>query len=112
MNGWFDVSKSKADDFFFVLKSGNGEVVLTSEMYKSRESADTGITSVQANSADDTRYERAIASDGKFHFNLRAANNQVIGTSQLYATMDSRESGITAVKENGISKTVKDCTRL
>jgi hypothetical protein len=36
----------------------------------------------------------------------------VIGTSQLYATMDSRESGITAVKENGISNTVKDCTRL
>ena len=75
MNGWFDVSKSKADDFYFVLKSGNGEIVLTSEMYKSRDSAETGIASVQTNSADDFRYERATASDGKFHFNGLSINN-------------------------------------
>lgn len=112
MNGYFDVSKSKADDFYFVLKSGNGEVVLTSEMYRSRDSANTGIASVQTNSADDFRYERATASDGKFRFNLRAANNQVIGSSQLYATMDSREVGISSVKENGRSTTVKDSTTL
>src|SRR5688572_29739681 len=64
MNGWFDVSKSKADEFFFVLKSGNGEVVMTSEMYTSRASADTGIASVQANSDEDFNYERATATDG------------------------------------------------
>jgi uncharacterized protein YegP (UPF0339 family) len=110
MNGWFDVNKSKADDFYFVLKSGNGEVVLTSEMYTSRDSANNGIVSVQDNSGDDFHYERATASDGKFHFNLRAANHQVIGSSQMYATMETREIGIASVIGNGKSTTVKDNT--
>jgi uncharacterized protein YegP (UPF0339 family) len=110
MNGWFDLNKSKSDDFYFVLKAGNGEAVLTSEMYKTRDSADNGITSVQSNSGDDARYERATASDGKFRFNLKAANHQVIGSSQLYATASSRDAGIASVKENGKSTTVKDLT--
>jgi uncharacterized protein YegP (UPF0339 family) len=93
-----------------VLKAGNGEVVLTSEMYSSRTSADGGIASVQGNSTDDARYERATSSDGKFHFNLKAANHQVIGSSQLYATADSRDDGIKSVKANGKSTTVKDLT--
>ena len=29
MDGWFDINKSKANDFYFVLKAGNGEVVLS-----------------------------------------------------------------------------------
>ena len=111
MNGWFDVNKSKADDFYFVLKAGNGEVVLTSEMYQSRGSADNGIASVQSNSNDDGRYERSTSADGKFHFNLKAANHQVIGTSQLYATAESRDVGIASVKNNGKSTTVKDNTK-
>ena len=110
MNGWFDVNKSKADDFYFVLKSGNGEVVLTSEMYASRSSADQGIASVQGNCGEDGRYERATSSDGKFRFNLKAANHQVIGTRQAYASEESRDAGISSVKENGKSKTVKDNT--
>ena len=107
MNGWFDVNKSKADDFYFVLKAGNGEAVLTSEMYKSQASADAGIASVQANSGADAHYERATATDGKFHFNLKAANHQVIGTSQLYTTEGSRDAGIKSVQENGKSTTIK-----
>jgi uncharacterized protein YegP (UPF0339 family) len=110
MDGWFDVNKSKADDFYFVLKAGNGEVVLTSEMYESKSSADKGIASVQSNSGDDACYDRTTSSDGKFRFNLKAANHQVIGTSQLYKSVGSREEGIVSVKHNGKSKTVKDNT--
>ena len=110
MDGWFDVNKSKADDFYFVLKAGNGEAVLTSEMYKSKDSANLGIASVQANSAAEDRYERAKAADGRFHFNLKAANHQVIGSSQLYASEGSRDAGIKSVQENGKSKTIKDNT--
>jgi len=110
MDGWFDMNKSKADDFYFVLKAGNGEVVLTSEMYESKPSADKGIASVQTNSGDDAMYERAASSDGKYRFNLKASNHRVIGTSQLYTTAESRDAGITSVKHNGKSKTVKDNT--
>ncbi|AIL62114.1 MULTISPECIES: YegP family protein [Pseudomonas] len=110
MAGWFELSNSSDGQFRFVLKAGNGEVILTSELYKAKASAESGIASVQANSGTDERYEKKEASNGKFHFNLKAANHQIIGSSQMYATAQSRDAGIASVKTNGSSKTIKDNT--
>ncbi|WP_437881369.1 YegP family protein [Pseudomonas sp. LRF_L74] len=110
MAGWFELSKSSDGQFRFVLKAGNGETILTSELYTTKKSAENGIASVQSNNAQDERYQKLESSNGKFYFNLKAANHQIIGTSQLYATAQSRETGITSVKNNGSSKTVKDNT--
>ncbi|WP_379932831.1 YegP family protein [Enterobacter sichuanensis] len=110
MSGWFELSKSSDGQFRFVLKAGNGEIILTSELYTSKSAAENGIASVRTNSPQDERYEKKTASNGKFHFNLRAGNNQVIGSSQLYATEQSRDKGIASVKTNGSSQTVKDNT--
>ena len=110
MAGHFELSKSSDGQFRFVLKAGNGEIILTSELYKTRASAENGIASVQTHSPHDERYEKKIASNGKEHFNLKAANHQVIGSSQLYASAASRDAGIASVKTNGVSTTVKDLT--
>jgi len=110
MAGWFELSKSSDGQFRFVLKAGNGEVILTSELYHAKASAENGIESVQANAALDERYEKKTASNGKVFFNLKAANHQVIGTSQMYASEASRDTGIASVKHNGAVKTVKDLT--
>lgn len=110
MSGWFELSKSSDNQFRFVLKAGNGEIILTSELYTTRSSAENGIASVQKNSPLDERYEKKVASNGKFHFNLKAANHQIIGSSQLYATAQGRDSGITSVKTNGSASTIKDNT--
>jgi uncharacterized protein YegP (UPF0339 family) len=108
MSGWFELSKSSDGQFRFVLKAGNAEPILTSELYKTKTSAESGIASVQTNGSSEERYERKAASNGKLFFNLKAANHQVIGTSQMYASEATRESGIASVKANGASKTVKD----
>jgi uncharacterized protein YegP (UPF0339 family) len=110
MSGWFELSKSSDGQFRFVLKAGNGEIILTSELYTSKSAAENGIASVRTNSPQDERYEKKTASNGKFHFNLRAGNHQVIGSSQLYATEQSRDKGMASVKTNGSSQTVKDNT--
>ena len=110
MAGWFELNTSSDGQYRFVLKAGNGEIILTSELYKAKGSAESGIASVQANSGVDDRYEKKEASNGKFHFNLKAANHQVIGTSQMYASTQSRDAGIASVKSNGSSKTIKDNT--
>ncbi|RQO61623.1 hypothetical protein DBV14_04790 [Variovorax sp. KBW07] len=110
MAGWFELSKSTNGQYFFVLKAGNGESILTSEQYVAKGSAENGIASVQANCSADDRYEKKTATNGKLFFNLRAANHQVIGTSQMYASEQSRETGIASVKANGTTKTVKDNT--
>lgn len=110
MSGWFELSKSSDGQYRFVLKAGNGEIILTSELYTSKSAAENGITSVRTNSPLDERYEKKTASNGKFHFNLKAGNHQVIGSSQLYATEQSRDKGIASVKTNGSTQTVKDNT--
>ncbi|MFC6051851.1 hypothetical protein A6M14_11335 [Acinetobacter sp. Ac_877] len=110
MSGWFEISQAKDGQYRFVLKAGNGETILTSELYKAKPSAQVGIESVQKNCTDDSRYERLTAKNGKPYFNLKAANHQVIGTSQLYASEQSREKGIDSVKNNGVKTVVKDQT--
>ncbi|EWG74063.1 MULTISPECIES: YegP family protein [unclassified Enterobacter] len=110
MSGWFELSKSSDGQYRFVLKAGNGEIILTSELYTSKSAAENGIASVRTNSPLDERYEKKTASNGKFHFNLKAGNHQVIGSSQLYATEQSRDKGIASVKTNGSTQTVKDNT--
>ena len=66
------------------------------------------MASVQANATDDTRYERKMAANGKAFFNLKAANHQVIGSSQMYSSEAARDNGIASVKSNGASSTIKD----
>ena len=105
--GWYEMSKSDKGQFSFVLKAANSEVVLRSEQYESKGAAENGIASIQKNSPDDARYERKDSSDGRFYFNLKAANHQIIGTSQMYKTAASRDGGIESVKKNGPSPTVK-----
>jgi uncharacterized protein YegP (UPF0339 family) len=110
MAGWYELSKASNGQFQFVLKAGNAETILTSEQYKARGSAENGIASVQKNSPDDNRYEKKTAKNGKEYFNLKAANGQVIGTSQMYASAATRDKGIESVKKNGPTTTVKDKT--
>jgi uncharacterized protein len=110
MAGWFELSKSTDGQFRFVLKAGNAEAILTSELYRSKGSAEKGIASVRANCPSDERYEPKTSTNGKFYFNLRAGNHQVIGTSQMYATSQSRDTGLASVKANGTTVTVKDNT--
>ena len=110
MAGWFELSKSSDGQFRFVLKAGNAETILTSELYTTRSAAENGIASVQTNSPLDERYDRKTATNGKPFFNLKAGNHQVIGSSQMYASEASRENGIASVKTNGSSMTIKDNT--
>lgn len=110
MPGWFEMSKSTDGQFRFVLKAGNAETILTSELYKAKASAEGGIASVQANCSTDDRYDRKESPSGKFYFTLKAANHQVIGTSQMYTTASSRNNGIESVKTNGVTTTIKDNT--
>jgi uncharacterized protein YegP (UPF0339 family) len=45
-------------------------------------------------------FELKPAAGGKFSFNLKAANNQVILTSETYTTKDAANTGIASVKKN------------
>lgn len=108
MSGSFEIKKAKDGQFYFHLKAGNGEIILSSEMYEAKASAEKGIASVQVNSSHEERYHRDIASNGKFYFTLKAANFQVIGNSQMYVSAANRDAGIDSVKANGSTSVIKD----
>lgn len=110
MSGWYELSKSSDGQFRFVLKAGNGEIILTSELYKTKAAAENGIASVQTNSPDDAQYEKKVAKNDKPYFNLKAKNHQIIGSSQFYASEASRDNGIASVKNNGTTEKTKDLT--
>lgn len=98
--GKFEIKKDAKGEYRFNLKAGNGQVILSSEGYSTMDGCTNGIESVKKNAGEDGRYERKEASNGKYHFNLKAANGQVIGTSQMYADKGGMENGIESVKTN------------
>lgn len=108
MSGWYQLSQGSTGKWRFVLKAANGEPILVSEHYNSRAAAEKGIASVQVNSPKDERYEKKVAKDGKPYFNLKAANHEIIGTSEQYSSEAARDKGIASVKANGPSTVIKE----
>lgn len=84
----------------FDLKAGNGQVILTSEVYTTKAACENGIESVKKNSQDEARFEKLVSKNDKPYFNLKATNGQVIGTSELYESVAARDNGIESVMKN------------
>lgn len=99
----------------FDLKASNGEVILTSEVYKSEKSCRNGVASVAKNAAiaaieDQTvegyekqkcpKFEIYTDKAGETRFRLKARNGQNIGASEGYKSMKSCKNGIASVVKN------------
>jgi uncharacterized protein YegP (UPF0339 family) len=105
----FEIFKSDNNDkFYFRLKAKNGQIVLSSQGYAGKSGCKNGIESVKNNAGNDDQYDRKTAANGKFHFNLLAANKQIIGSSQMYASKSSMETGIASVKKIAADATIVD----
>jgi uncharacterized protein YegP (UPF0339 family) len=96
----FQVSTGKDDKFYFNLTAANGQVILSSQGYASKDGCKTGIASVKKNSSNKKHFERKDSKDGSHYFVLKAANSKVIGKSQMYKTNQSSENGIDSIKTN------------
>ncbi len=112
--GKFVVKETKTG-IKFDLKAGNGEVILTSEVYRSERSCLKGVASVQRNAPiaaveDQTaegfakekcpKFEIYTDKGGETRFRLKATNGQIIGSSEGYKSMASCVNGIESVKKN------------
>ena len=104
----FEIYKDKAEGFRFRLKAGNGENILASQGYKSKASCKNGIESVKKNSSSASNFEKKETKSGKYLFNLKSTNQQVVGTSQSYSTASGRDNGIQSVMKNAASAAIDD----
>jgi len=92
----YETFKGLDGKYYFHVRAVNGEIVLQSQAYTTRASATTGINSVQTNGINLARYAVLASADGQFYFNLKAANGQVIGHGEQYASKSNAERGAAA----------------
>ncbi len=110
MPGKFELKKGRSGKFSFNLKAVNGQVILTSQTYKTKAAAKNGIKSVCTNCKKKTSFEQKLSKKGEPYFVMLAANKQVIGKSQMYASKTSMRNGIESVTKNASKAEVKDLT--
>ncbi|MBR4780934.1 MAG: YegP family protein [Lachnospiraceae bacterium] len=99
----------------FNLVAGNGEVIATSQVYKSVATAKKGIASVSATApiagienqtekdfkaVVNPKFEVYKDKKGEFRFRLKAKNGQIIATGEGYSKVDSCLKGIASVQKN------------
>ncbi|MCG8442311.1 MAG: YegP family protein [Caulobacterales bacterium] len=92
------------------MKAANGRPILASEGYKNKAGVKNGVASVQKNAKNGDLFDRKVAKNGKHHFSFKAKNGEIIGTSQMYKTAASMESGIKSVQNNAATSSVDDQT--
>lgn len=99
----------------FNLVAGNGEVIASSQVYKTASSAKKGIASVAAtapvaNIENQTekdfkptlnpKFEVYKDKKGEFRFRLKAKNGQIIASGEGYTKLDSCLKGVASVQKN------------
>ncbi len=104
----FQIYTGKDKQFYFRLIAENGEVILGSEGYVSKQSCRKGIESVKVNAHKDERYVKKTSADKQFYFVLTAPNKKVIGVSEMYTSEKQRDHGIEAVKRTAPIAAVED----
>lgn len=113
--GKFVIKETKNGGYRFNLKANNGQVIATSQVYKSMKTCKIGIASVAANApvaaeedqtvegfvpAKNPKFEIYTDKAGEFRFRLKAKNGQIIATSEGYTTMKSCNNGVASVRKN------------
>ncbi len=110
MAAQFECYKDKAGEYRFRLKAGNGEIILSSEGYTSKQACMNGIESVQKNCAHPDRFEIKTTPTGKYRFSLKATNGQIIGVSQNYKTEAGCNKGMDSIGRSAPGATIEDKT--
>lgn len=108
MSGKFELKRGANGEFHFHLMAESGQVILSSESYKARASAQNGIESVRKNAAENHRFERKTSTSGRPYFVLKARNGEIIGQSQMFSSSDLMEAGIAQVKHDAPLASVSD----
>jgi uncharacterized protein YegP (UPF0339 family) len=106
MSGYYELKKSASGKQMFNLKAGNHEVILTSELYESKEAALNGVESVRKNGLLEGSFEKKLSANNQPFFVVKAANGQIIGKSELYTTEQARDNGIASVRRNCASEKI------
>jgi uncharacterized protein YegP (UPF0339 family) len=109
------VLRKTASGVKFDLQATNGQVILSSEVYKTHSAAVKGIVSIQKSAADapvedqtgedraempNPKFEMYRDKAGQYRFRLKARNGRIVGVSEAYSSRTGCMSGMESVKIN------------
>jgi len=84
--GVFEVFEGNDGQFYFHLVAKNGEIVLQSQGYRTKDGAQKGLESVQANGTSEKNIDIVEANDGGFFFHVKAQNGEIVGRGQVFVS--------------------------
>ncbi len=96
-SGAINMSRNQSSWLFEVI-GDKGEIVLLSQNYTQRDSALAGVLSVEDNGVLAERYV-VRQSDAGWAFELRAANNEVLGDSQLFSSQAEADAAVVTTRD-------------
>lgn len=120
--GKFVIKKAKTG-IKFDLKATNGQVVASSQVYKSMKTCLNGTASVVKSAPiaaleDQTvegyvkqkcpKFEVYVDKKGEYRFRLKAINGQIIAVSEGYVKIASCMNGIDSVRKNAVDAPVEE----
>jgi uncharacterized protein YegP (UPF0339 family) len=107
MAGKYFLHPAGTSQFHWALRAGNGETILSSQLYGSLESAEAAVQSCRTHSANDARFSRLSTLDQKAYFVLTDADGGKIGTSEMYPSESKRDKGIATCKADAATAVMK-----
>ena len=93
-----EVTQLDKNAFKFSLKTSDGNILMHSVPYRSREQLNGVVAELQALASNHMAFERQTNHQGKFLFQLRGTDGKIIGKSQLYNSEAGMENGIKNLK--------------
>lgn len=107
MASWFELRLGGSGRYHFVLKDAHGEPIITSAGYASVDAAEAGISAVQANCTDGTRYMKESTGDGRCYFTLLQEDGRPIVSSEVYGNEAARAAVIQSLKDSGTTPDIR-----
>ena len=120
--GKFAIKETKNGGYKFDLKATNGQVIASSQVYKSLITCKQGIASVAKNAPiagveDQTaegfekikhpKFEVYADKAGEFRFRLKASNGQIIAVGEGYTTLKNCLAGVASVQKNAVDAPIE-----
>lgn len=110
MSSRFTLARAGAEFVFTLSVEGQYEALLSSERHARKASAVAGIEAVKSNALVDERYQRRTSLGHQPYFVLRGLHDELLGTSDMFSSVEARNRAIAAMKEYAAIAVVFDET--
>ena len=103
-----EIKKANNDTYLFYLKTSDGQTLLESISYQSKEEIEATVSQLSPLAQSHGTIERKTNYKGEFLFNLKDKSGKIIGNSRLYSSEAGMENGIRNLKNRIATMTNKE----